>query len=173
MKRTEALLENRSKSERLCVPAMAALLLLGVMGITLTPHPVAAGKSVPVSVPVNVVNTPLPVTVDSARQPWQMDFLGYSTFTVPADRRLTIEYISVGCFQNSTTPPFPMLAGTILTTVANVGVEYFIPATYSGTGSGYDFYYGSLPVRIYADPGTEVIVNGICDLKVSGYLTKK
>jgi hypothetical protein len=173
--------------------AMFALLLLGILGVALTPHPVAAAGSAPVT----VVNTPLAVSgstsvsgtlaipravlvrdVDNpSRHAWQKNFASTNnTFDVPAGEQLTIEFASYSCSENSNTPPRPMFASGVTTTAGGVGASHFLPANFSGPLGPFDGYYGAMAVRIYADPGTTVTVftegpaGSSCDVVLSGNL---
>jgi hypothetical protein len=155
--------------------AVFALLLLGILGIASTPRPVAAAGPAPVT----VASTALPASssttasggalvpfavltrdVDNpSRHAWQKTFVSANnTFNVAADQRLTIEFASYSCSENSSTPPRPMFGGGVTTTAGGVAVSHFLPATFAGILGPFDGYYGAMAVRIYADPGTTVTV---------------
>jgi hypothetical protein len=137
--------------------------------------------------PVVIANTPLPVsgsvtTTDAdnpARHPVQFQLSGNeSTFTVPADQRLTIEFISVEC--KGVPPPTTPIFRSLLSTLAGGAlVAYPLGANFEGAdANGLGFYLGSSLVRIYADPGSEVSgstqSNGpVCNYSVSGYMLPK
>jgi hypothetical protein len=145
----------------------------------------AAGP--PPGLDVNVVNTPLPVL-----QPFQHDSVittpagllgGNDTFTVPAGKRLVIEFVSF----RATWP-----AGQ-QTTLAFIGVcnsgggvcptNFFVPAIAQGPDfGGGALFTGSSPTRLYADAGTDVTVairrnattgTGLASVAVSGYLCER
>lgn len=140
--------------------------------------------------PVIVTNTPLFMRdVDNpARQPFQMGFpftmnsgtqQVFQSFTVPAGKRLVIEYVSMG---SGSVPVGQHLFIIITTTVGAVGAFHFVAVTPQGSippPNAADTFVASQPMRVYADPGTTVTIqmqrdsaDGACgpNLTVSGYL---
>lgn len=139
-----------------------------------TPQAIAPPPQKPPKPPsqVEVVNPVLGVfDIDNARQPFQISTQLGSSFVVPADRRLVIEYVSIrahGALGG-------YLAANLETSVNNVITLHelgFAPSQQTNINS----YFASLPVRIYADPGTNVSASANSSggptgtLTVSGYL---
>jgi hypothetical protein len=108
-------------------------------------------------------------------------------YTVPAGRRLVIEYVSAEVLAAPGCVTAPRI--TLNTTVGAVPVShYFYPedtGTVSDPGAGVERAYGlSKPTKVYADPGTQVTIDirtsssplcsllnaGLDGLHVSGYL---
>jgi hypothetical protein len=96
--------------------------------------------------------------------------------TVPAGKHLVVETLSV---QLDVTPSGSKLEAFVNYISGGANVTLFVPLTfaYTDTGTGYDFYVGMQAVRLYADPGTALIVSGAGPgntgtlfLTVSGYL---
>jgi hypothetical protein len=124
---------------------------------------------------VTVVNTPLPVTVTNPQglvvgTPVAFGLGAFpatsNTYNVPSTQRLVMEYVSAGCVTPSNTQPpaFNLVA------VTNGATIMHILATPFGTSNNWG--YGQL-VKIYADPGTQVVLNvnsGVCVVDVSGQL---
>jgi hypothetical protein len=128
--------------------------------------------------------------VDTARQPFQAQYNfeisegsygvgGLTAVTVPARKRLVLEYFSI----RLTIPQgqSPQDGPTIEVTNGGQLVEYWLPPpTYSGTLAGTTYVYvSSEPVTLYGDPGTTIGVGasrsaltGTARVKVSlsGYL---
>ena len=152
------------------------------------------------AVAVNIVNpVPLPVTgtvsVDgtvnvrdvnaAAAKPFQKllrqgTIPNVPSFTVPANERLTIEFVSGECHtQNSLNDPTPGTVFEIQTTAGGTDVEHkFFPKLFRAfvlVAPLATYYYGSTDqTRLYADPGTTVSLGGIildysCQVTVSGY----
>ena len=134
--------------------------------------------------PVKVTNIPLQVQ-DAPSAPFQVgmfnvefatDQLGAQTsFTVPAGKLLVIEFVSaaVGIDQGSV-PIF-----SVTTTVNGVPVSHQLLTNPVGPGGGYAQTYSvSQNMRLYAAPGTEVILyagrtlggRGAMHVSLSGYL---
>lgn len=156
-----------------------------VLGLTLTPVVVSAEPAQK----VRVVNNPeqsVPVyDVDNpALQPFQQyvhlvfdptQLGGGKTFTVPADKRLVIEFVSgnVALRQGSVSN------FTVTTTVNGIIGKHRLVVTSQGPSGGLPISYTvSQNMRVYADPGTTVIVfvnatlggEGGFDATISGYL---
>jgi hypothetical protein len=118
--------------------------------------------------PVTVTNTPLPVTVTNPETPvaFQLADVG-STFAVPRGKRLVIEYVSGTC----ATLPTGSVFITATTNGNRVGHYFSSPVGTSSQISNATF--GDL-VKIYADPGTIVSLDGstnVClNLSFSGKL---
>lgn len=165
--------------------ALPLLALVGIMVAITVSSP--QSQADPSEKPVVIANTPLPVsgsvnTTDAdnpARHPVQFTLSGNeSTFTVPADQRLTIEFITVEC--KGVPPPNNPIFRTILSTVAgDASLGYLLGANFEGAdANGLGFYLGSSLVRIYADPGSQVSAftgtNGsVCNYSVSGYMIRE
>ncbi len=100
---------------------------------------------------------------------------GAVTFTVPAGKRLVIEFASM---EVVLAQGRVALAG--LTTVVNgVNGSHWLNFTSAGPAGGFPIsYIASQEVRIYADPGTQVLFNflddiggdGVMHASISGYL---
>ncbi len=162
--------------------ALPLLALVGIMVAVTVSSP--QSQADPSEKPVVIANTPLPVsgsvtTTDAdnpARHPVQFSLSGNeSTFTVPADQRLTIEFITVEC-KGVPTPITPIFRSIVSTVAGGANVGYLLGANFEGSdANGLGFYLGSFLVRIYADPGSQVSgstqSNGsVCNYSISGYL---
>jgi hypothetical protein len=105
---------------------------------------------------------------------------GDGTFTVPAGKRLVIEFLS---FQGSW--PAGQATTRLFIGVCNSGggqcqTEFFLPAISQGPDfGGNSLFAASSPMRLYADPGTDVTVSvrrnatagtGLAVVAISGYL---
>jgi hypothetical protein len=128
---------------------------------------------------VNVANLPLPTLpadLVAPTQPFQMDLQPLSStssrasqnFTVPAHKRLVIEFVSAEVNE------YPSGSGAytyLETTAGGQDVTYYLANTYESSARK------TQVVRIYADPGTTVTVgansyggNGVgTDTEISGY----
>ena len=64
--------------------------------------------------------------------------------------------------QLDVSPPGSRLEAFVKYTSAGQDVTLFIPLTYAytETSTGFDFYVATLAVRLYADPGTSIVVSG-------------
>ena len=136
---------------------------------------------------VTVANTPdIPVPIydvqNPACAPFQIELaIGPSsgltheteTFTVPRDKRLVIEHVSVDGFGDG------FIRTHIATTAGGRSAEHFLVSVPQGTTqSGTPVFRVSQPTRWYADPGTQVEVtnsitpaNGaVTVVTISGYL---
>ncbi len=101
-----------------------------------------------------------------------------SSITVPANKHLTIETLSV---QVDVTPSGSQMEALVNYTSGGNSVTLFVPLTfaYTQTSNGFDTYTATQAVRLYADPGTSVTLNtftptgsaGTTFLTLSGYLT--
>jgi hypothetical protein len=144
----------------------AGLALAAVFVLASAPRARAQGG--PAAKDVVVTNTPAnPVPVrnvdEGSRQPFQRPFsvnlaptesFGEATFTVPAGKRIVVEYASL----RASLPPGQTVFVNIVTTTA--GQSAFHPVLISDQGM-----YGVLHLvgashqtRIYADPGTTITV---------------
>ena len=157
-------------------------------------NPNAPGGNKPAQ-DVNVVNTPLPVTgtitvgntspvpvrdVDVAsRQPFQARYTvplaDVPRIQVPLGKRLVFEFISLDI---ASSLACQVDSAVIQTFVGGTRAEFIMPATHAPTATNNVEYVGQM-VKLYADPGTEAVVNygfrgdGPCNshgfLTVSGY----
>jgi hypothetical protein len=196
------------------VSALVGLLVLVVTLVAFVPL-VSRGQGKSVNAPppfdVNVVNTPLPVTgtvsvsnlgdaplpvrdVDNpARQPIQANIIEVPPqipnpvlFTVPAGKRLVIEYVSADIqAANSQCVTAPRYS--LRTTTGGVALNHFFHSELTGTlgaaaNEATRAYGLSQQTRIYADPNTQVTLDILTDafpscgfmvndgIHVSGYL---
>ena len=101
---------------------------------------------------------------------------GSTSFIVPVDKRLVIEYVSASIFKDG---DGDIAMFDVKTTVNDATVSHFIPPTPLGAAGGYaKSYAANQSLRIYADPGTTVILtvgNPLSSragmhVSVSGYL---
>ena len=157
--------------------AFGALTLLAAAGLVASSRPAHTAGG---AVAVNVANLPLPTTGadNPANQPFQYDFQTdddnqaqvSQAITVPAHKRLVIEYISSELNQYN-----PNVGGYVyLSTVAGGYNNY-----YYLTGHIKDGGRRNQSLRLYADPGSTVtigassndgVTKGIgTDTEVSGY----
>ena len=178
------------------VTALVGLLVLVVTLVALVPL-VSRGQgnsgNAPPPFNVNVVNTPLPVTgtinvgnlgdsplpvrdVDNpARQPIQANIIEVPPqipnpilFTVPAGKRLVIEYVSADIQANTQCATAPLYA--LRTTTGGVALNHFFQSEFTGTlgaaaNEATRAYGLSQQTRIYADPNTTVTL----DIRTSAF----
>ena len=134
--------------------------LLGAVGLFAS-HP---AHSVGGPVPVTVTNAPLatrPIDIATPAQPFakRMDLIidkgiAKGTFTIPANKRLVLTYVSSNCgVAPGATPLFDLD-----TFVNGQQVESHLPFTRQGAIFGEDVFALSCPVTVYADSGTVVTV---------------
>jgi hypothetical protein len=159
---------------------VAASFAIVVLALNVTPAGPALAQKVSVAL-VKIVNTraePVPVSVVGAVgvQPWQQRFTTtlpgpavfddpVGSFTVPAGKRLVLEYVSgvIDFSQNG------ILHRIRIRTSVNgvVGDHYAVDSSTLARGVGQG-------VRIYADPGTTVEVAGlgksVVTVTLSGHL---
>lgn len=159
------------------------LALFASMG--LFPQSVFAGKVVQPQ-PVTIVN-PAVVTESAPQQPFQweggMDFAdnafstdAYAEFTVPAGKRLVVEYVT-GKMWTSPGDPQDFM---ITTMVNGAAVRHYVTLSPEPPGcvGCWKAYIASQGIRVYADPGTIVELRatrsspgtGNMRASVSGYL---
>ncbi len=113
----------------------------------------------------NAFNSPLPVRdVDNpARQPFQREldplvspgsFTASDSLTVPAGKRFAIEFASASV----DTPAGTKMWVRIQTTSSGVGLSYSLLPQLQGNyaADGSDFLLAAQPMKLYADPGTQV-----------------
>jgi hypothetical protein len=174
----------------------SAFLLAAVALVT--PNGITAAGSAPIEVikplplPVSVTNSaPLQVLDATTRQPFQRTLctgpgpiffscVGSSSFTVPADKALVIEYLSGTCATGGVSET--MMWASVSTTAggtagSHVVVPHFTVTTTNPNGT-FHFYSFGQETRVYADPGTEVTAragsfpadNVSCWTFVSGHL---
>jgi len=130
------------------------------------------------------------VSAESQQEPFYADkaFVGFSfnsSFmelgTVPAGKRLVIEYISGSC-----TVPFGDRVIDIILRLSPVGLDgrrfHNLIPSFTGSAPGFDFYRWSQPVRFIVDSGTDMqlvarkitpVSSGSCDASIAGYLVDK
>ncbi|MBT8338577.1 MAG: hypothetical protein HKP58_15080 [Desulfatitalea sp.] len=140
--------------------------------------------------PVTVENLPLEVTLDNLpAQPlhepfqWQGNAVDFApdqlgaqlNFTVPADRRLVIEYVSVEAFIDTG----DIVIFSVSTSLSGVYATHTIVPTFLGPAGGFGrSYLAGQSLRLYADPGTIVTIyagrqlggRGVMKASISGYL---
>ena len=102
---------------------------------------------------------------------------GSPVVAVPAKRHLVVETLSV---QVDVTPPGTKIEAFVNYTCAGNNVSLFVPLTFAYTdpGTHFDFHVALQSVRLYADPGTSIVVSafvpggspGTLFVTVSGYL---
>jgi hypothetical protein len=172
------------KSNDYITKAACGAMLLLLLAFINVGH--AVGASPPSN--VNVLNTPLPVheVANPASQPFQA-YVSFSIASgstssgpivllgvVPPGKRLVIEYVTMLGESGS-----GKMAAWISTTVAGVSAQHYLVLTEQGPLYGVPAFAASQPMRVYADPGTEVTgfvirsdTTGTADgnISVSGYL---
>ena len=117
---------------------------------------------------VNVVNTPLQVEVTKIdvfeREPFQFTNnltnqsgnITYTSYRVPSDRRLVIETVSM---RAKIPIGHEILAYTIETRLTSEpGVNHYIPVFKQARTTTASYYSACQNVRLYADPGTIVLL---------------
>jgi hypothetical protein len=142
------------------------------------------------SVPVRVINTPLPVTVTNPTltiqiKPFQRQFtldwvdgedLVTGSYQVPAGFRLVIEYASLSAYLQ---PEGQSMFVRILTTAGGTTAFHALAVQKQEDFGVLKQFGAAHPVRIYADPGSTVQVSAgrvplagtaNCTLTLSGHL---
>jgi len=98
-------------------------------------------------------------------------------FSVPSGKRLVIEHASARCF-TSLGQRVTQLVITAETQPSSAGFYELIPIS-TGSSSGFDFFSASQSIKVYASPGTSVLVFaqksdsgpvGACSFQISGHL---
>ncbi|MCB1787670.1 MAG: hypothetical protein H6953_11880 [Chromatiaceae bacterium] len=140
------------------------------------------------STPVRIVEQP--VTTQASKTPMNVDVQFVMSnavinpnnqllYAVPADKRFVIESISVWSF---TTSCSFFLKPSITTTAGGETSEFRLPIpdrAFSPGGSGFYTHNSTWPIKLYADPNSNIFVNAIrtdggCSvtlrISVSGYL---
>ncbi|HTT36356.1 MAG TPA: hypothetical protein VMH32_01655 [Burkholderiales bacterium] len=144
------------------------------------------------SVAVKVTNTPTVTFAQGASirnadnpafQPFQATGTGtisnsalVTLTTVPANKRLVIEYVSF----SASVPTDQRVMGTVSTALASGAASFVVSVAPQGSDGFKDYFAGSQVVRIYADPGTDVVAEcdrvpplgtgaGSCTFAISGY----
>jgi hypothetical protein len=165
----------------LAAGTFAALMITwAVMGPRTAEAQSNAGPRVTIEAPL-----PLPVNADAAGTPFQinlctLDFpAGCAAFpqvmTVPADKRLVIEYVSASCGTANLSGTLPFLS--LLTSVGGTSAGHvFVPQAVGSTTNS-KLYAVAQQTRLYADPGSSVsaLASGVgstagCFVSFSGYL---
>jgi hypothetical protein len=163
------------------VCALVAVLVPGSAG---APPPPQASKHVTV---INTPSQPVPVidvgedADEEVRQPFQdqtqinvAGFLHDPLYTVPQGQRALIETVSV-----QLTLPVSQGVGSILsveTSVDNVTASHFLVLVNQGVVLSSEARTANHSVRLYADPGTQIFLNGAAQVgstifvTLSGYL---
>jgi hypothetical protein len=150
------------------------------------PVPVAGSVAVSGTANVNVVNAPLRVAVDATQQPFQKTLctVGWppgclstpSSFNVPSDKRLVIEYVSGQCDTASLAESVGLMS--VSTLVSSVPTSHYVVPQFLGSVGSVKLYGSAQQTRIYADPGTQVYASASgfptgsvgCLVSLSGYL---
>jgi hypothetical protein len=134
------------------------------------------GQAFAQSRPVTVTNTPLPVKVTNPAVPIETPVVfslanAGSTFAVPAGKRLVIEYVSGTCltFPNGSAS---ITATTNGTRLSHQFTSHVINPLPTGTPQVAYATFGDL-VKIYADPGTTVSLDGGTDVCLNLTLSGK
>jgi hypothetical protein len=144
-----------------------ALLLMGLLCVT------GCGM-----IPTQMVTETKTNTIDSATQPFAWggnfnDFPTSSSFTVPTDKTLVIEYVTAHT-QGDINSIYTI---TLEAFTNGKTVRYILPMDVIAYSGG-RIFSGSQMVKIYADPGSKVSfgtikmvgTTGRTDLSISGYL---
>jgi len=149
---------------------VAVFVGLAIVGTMMNPHRASAVSSNPSPVQI-VPSAPFGDTESGG-------FGQPSSITVPAGRHLIIETLSL---QVDVNPSGSNIEAFVTYTSAGKSVTLFVPLTFTSTNTsnGFDTYVAMQAVRLYADPGTSVILStsspngasaGTTFLTVSGYL---
>lgn len=147
---------------------LAVFAVLGVLITMLAPRATSAGGAVPVQVTGTVGTVRLD---DPDGQPFGIRIDanlpgGYSAqnFTVPAGKRLVIDYIS-----GETGAPSGAHVDLIVATYINgQECELHLPMIAQGIFSGRDTFTTSNAVKIYADSGSTVTLSGSANSTTAG-----
>jgi hypothetical protein len=168
---------NANKSEVVVVNNVDNPVISRVVGTT--PVSISGTPTVNVdsSAPVQVrdVTVRQPIT-ERAHIVWAITAsTGSNVFTVPAGKRLVIEYVTAHL---AITPGYRGVL-SVYTMVDGVLRPWWIPLRSQGTFLMQDFFETSELVRIHGDPGTSVSVkinlnddgsDGTCEVTFQGYL---
>ena len=153
-----------SKLRSYLITAVGIVFIVSVLSITATgvvhSHTRGAAR---VRV-VNTVDHPVLVRdVNDARQPFQRvvsipnpagSLFAAGNFTVPGGKRLVIEHVSI----LSAVPPGQKVLLIMNTQVEGQPADHFLLADFQGSFGGTDRFFVSQPIRVYADPGTSVVI---------------
>jgi hypothetical protein len=165
----------KSKAEKQLIVCLTICLILSFATVV---YAEIAIRSAPVTIK-NTASNPVPVT-EANKYPVQNEVAGKFgvsawvtnkvLYTVPADKRLVIEYFSC---KNSTSGSYSTAYSCFINTGGYPGVDHWLPTTpygHSQMSIGSDTTQSSLNpafisagqiVKIYADPGTDVIAGAI------------
>ena len=148
---------------------VAVFVGLAIAGTMMKPHSASASSN---STPVQIVPN------NQFGETGSGGFALPATITVPANKHLTIETLSI---QLDVTPSHSQIEALVNYTSGGNSVTLFVPLTfaYTQTSNGFDTYTATQAVRLYADPGTSVTLTtfsptgsaGTTFLTLSGYLT--
>lgn len=146
------------------IPKTLVLLAVASAWVSDTPAAAAPDKEVIV---INTVNEPVPI-VDVgqvASQPFQVEstigvtgFLHDPLFSVPAGQRAVIETVSVLVIFPDVQAPGGYLS--VETTANAMQANHFLVLASQGTVLASETRTANHSVRLYADPGTQIFVNG-------------
>src|SRR5262245_10658759 len=167
-------------SYRRLVPSAAIVATVVSAALILNSREVEAQGPPPVQVRV-IGPLPLPVqdVTVATRTPFQTRLQSPgnvfdSSFTMPGDQRLTIEFVTITC-EDLEAPVSARLASLSTKVGGNFAAHSFSSKfAYALAGAvPVAFYSSSEPVRIYADPGTFVDFNRFgsspCVISLSGF----
>lgn len=131
--------------------------------------PLSTHAQVPsrLATPVRIVNTPLPTEI-APQQPFQFGMINvefdptqlgaHVSFTVPAGKRLVIEYVSGDILQDIG----DAVSFAVTTTVNGVTAAHRMVLTPVGPAGGFaKAFTAAKSLRVYADPGTEVTISAL------------
>jgi hypothetical protein len=142
---------------------LTKIVLLALVGAVLVSTVACTTTSKVSALPVTPAQSPIPITANSARNPWADSCtLSYSaanddatcTISVPGTEEIVIQTVS-----GQQLRPAPSQLSTKVSTTSGgyPALWYTVPPPVS-TPAGTDEYLWSSPVTLYADPGTSIVV---------------
>ena len=128
------------------------------LGVNVMNQPtVTVGNSSASPIPVfnvdNPVSQPVAADIELPLNAGEV-FKRFTLFTVPAGKRLVIEYASYWASVGAGDLPFIQ----IMAAVGGPTIFYAVPVSKVGAQGGGDFFSGAQNLRVYANPGTDVTI---------------
>ena len=142
---------------------LTKIVLIGLVGAVLVSTVACPTTSKVTALPVTPAQSPIPITANSARNPWAGSCtLAYSasnddatcTITVPDTEEIVIQTIS----GQQLRPAPSQLSTKVSTTSGGYTAFWYTVAPPVTTAAGTDEYLWSSPTTLYADPGSSIVI---------------
>jgi hypothetical protein len=143
--------------------SLTRIVLIALVGAVLVSTVACPTTSKVHALPVTPASSPIPITANSARNPWADSCtLSYSTsndaatctITVPSTEEIVIQTVS----GQQLRPAPSQLSTKVSTTSGGSPAFWYTLPTPVSTTIGTDEYLWSSPVTLYADPGSSIVV---------------